>query len=103
MLRGLSFSSESRSAPRTIFESQIALLTFSCAGHESSEGLSGAHQQVLEYRPQAQGREKCQRADDQMTPISSDREQWRCHGECAQVMVARISSAPDCRQSPAWG
>ena len=66
MVRGFSLRSESTSACRTIFASHndFDLLCIVCHCISSLEGLSRIHQQVLKNRPQAQRREKCQRADD---------------------------------------
>src|SRR5260221_11316740 len=63
--RGSSFQNESTMALRRILRSPNEV-PFACGFGVmgSSKGLSGVHQQVIENRPQAERREKSERADD---------------------------------------
>src|SRR4029077_16956106 len=101
-VRGFSFSNESRSAPATIppvhrdFFVLLGLL-LSSAGTliasgvivvpaligSSPKNLPGVHQQVFQYRSQAQRREKCQSAHDQYHRNQQCREKRRRHRKCA--------------------
>src|SRR5215475_3238404 len=81
--RGSSFQKESRMAFRRILRSPSEV---PCAFEvmNSSKRLSRVHQQMLENRPQAQGREERQRADDQNYRNQQHSEQRTGDGESAQ-------------------
>ena len=61
------------------------------------------HQQVLDDRAEAEGREERQRADDHDDADQQRREQRRRHRERARATAARASCGRGCRRSPASG
>src|SRR3977135_3044943 len=85
-VRGFSFAKESHIARLAISASQIDLPFFVWAvmSSSSSESLARVHQQVLQYRTQAEGGEKRQRANDQNHGDEQAGEQGRGHRKRAQ-------------------
>src|ERR1700728_2691524 len=81
-VRGFSFRNESFTAPRTMPPVQSDFLV-SRVFMAASAYLFGVHQQVLENRVDASGREKCKCADDQDHGHQQEREQRRGYREGA--------------------
>src|ERR1700691_437125 len=89
MVRGSSLTTESTSARRMIFTSHKLLLFFSAilclrkpaSDRSASESLACHHEQVFQYGPQTECREKCQCSHDQNYRYQQNREQWCSHWE----------------------
>src|SRR6266404_4003488 len=95
-VRGLSFTTQSHSARLMIFLSQSDFDFLTKCSIGSSEGLTCVHQQVLQYRPQTEGREKRKSAYDQNHGNQQACEKWRGHrkssGGLRHVFLARQAS-----------
>src|SRR5882757_4448730 len=102
-VRGFSFTKESHIARTAISLSQIDLPFFVWAvmSSFSSESLARVHQQVLQDRTQAEGREKRQRANDQNHGDEQAGEQGRGHRKRAQRLrhILLFSQAARNRQN----
>ena len=99
IVRGWSLRSASTIAPRTMPGSQIDL-DFAWVDIRIPDLR---HQQVLDDRTEAEGREKRQRADDDDDADEQRREQRGRHREGARATAGSASCAPGCRRSPASG
>src|SRR5690348_6871370 len=78
ILGGFSLRTESRTARRTIFHSQIAFCLAILLSYRLKD-LPCALKQMLQDRPQTQGREESERADDQDHSDQQHGEQRRCN------------------------